>query len=66
VYTVKDNKAVEVNVEPGEARAENNTYVEIASGLKGGESVVTTGMSKLATGVPVTIRSATAARTSED
>jgi RND family efflux transporter MFP subunit len=56
VFTVKDNKAVEINVEPGEARAENNTYVEIVSGLKGNESVVTSGTSKLATGAPVTLK----------
>jgi multidrug efflux pump subunit AcrA (membrane-fusion protein) len=56
VFTVKDNKAVEINVDPGDARAENNTFVEINSSLKGGESVVTSGTSKLATGVPVTVK----------
>ena len=35
VFTVKDDKAVEVNVEPGEPRTQDNNYVEIVSGLKG-------------------------------
>jgi multidrug efflux pump subunit AcrA (membrane-fusion protein) len=65
VFTVKDGKAVEVNVEPGEARVENNTYVEIASGLKGGENVVVSGTSKLATGVPVVVKTAGTTRSAE-
>jgi RND family efflux transporter MFP subunit len=62
VFIVKDNKAVEVNVEPGDAKAENNTHVEIVSGLKGAESVVTSGGSKLTTGTPVSIKPAAATR----
>jgi multidrug efflux pump subunit AcrA (membrane-fusion protein) len=57
VFTVQDGKAVEINVEPGEARTPDN-YVEIAKGLKGNEQVVTSGTSKLATGVPVTVKGA--------
>jgi RND family efflux transporter MFP subunit len=60
VFTVRDDKAVEINVDPGDARAEGNNYVEITSGLKGAESVVTSGTSKLATGVPVSIKTAAA------
>lgn len=63
VFTVdKDNKAREVSIEPGEARTEDN-YVEIiardAKGnptLKGDEPLVVSGASKLATGIPVTVR----------
>jgi multidrug efflux pump subunit AcrA (membrane-fusion protein) len=66
VFTVKNDKAVEVNVDPGESRAENNAYVEIVSGLKGGESVVVSGTSKLATGVPVTLRAASTTRSSDE
>ena len=53
VFTVKDNKAVEITVEPGNARTPDN-QIEIAKGLKGTEQVVTTNASKLATGTPVT------------
>src|SRR5258706_6681023 len=59
VFTVKDDKAVEINVDPGEARSPDNNYVEMTSGLKGTEQVVISGTSKLATGVPVTIKTAT-------
>ncbi|HEY7118779.1 MAG TPA: efflux RND transporter periplasmic adaptor subunit [Tepidisphaeraceae bacterium] len=63
VFTVKDNKAVEITIDPGEARAENNNFVEIATGLKGNEQLVVSGASKLATGVPVTLRQAAATQT---
>ena len=59
VFTVKDNKATEINVDPGDARAENNNYVEITTGLKGDEQVVVSGTSKLATGVPVAVKAPT-------
>jgi RND family efflux transporter MFP subunit len=59
VFTVNEGKAVEVNVDPGDARVENNDYVEISTGLKGNEQVVVSGTSKLATGVPVSIKSST-------
>jgi RND family efflux transporter MFP subunit len=59
VFTVKDDKAVEINVDPGDARSPDNNYVEMTSGLKGTEQVVISGTSKLATGVPVAIKSAT-------
>jgi RND family efflux transporter MFP subunit len=56
VFTVKDNKAVEINVDPGPARLgdENNPRVEIAKGLKGQEQIVVTNANKLANGTPVT------------
>lgn len=63
VFTVKDNKAVEINVDPGDARAENNNYVEISKGLKGAEQLVVSGTSKLASGVPVTVRQPSATTT---
>jgi multidrug efflux pump subunit AcrA (membrane-fusion protein) len=55
VFTVQEGKAAEINVDPGEARTPDN-YVEIAKGLKGNEQVVISGTSKLATGVPVSIK----------
>lgn len=58
VFTVKNDKAVEVNIDPGDARTPDNNYVEIVSGLKGDEKVVISGTSKLATGVPVVIKTA--------
>ena len=64
VFTVKDNKAAEFNVDPGDARAENNNYVEIATGLNGDEQVVVSGTSKLATGVPVVVKAAATQATS--
>jgi RND family efflux transporter MFP subunit len=57
VFTVKDQKAVEINVEPGDAGSADKNYVEIVSGLKGGEDLVVSGTSKLATGVAVTVNS---------
>lgn len=61
VFTVKDGKALEINVEPGEARSEDKSYVEIASGLQGGEDLVVSGTSKLATGVAVAVNGKPAA-----
>jgi RND family efflux transporter MFP subunit len=58
VFTVENGKAVEVNIDPGEARTADNNYVEIVTGLKGNEKVVISGTSKLATGVPVVIKPA--------
>jgi RND family efflux transporter MFP subunit len=56
VFTVKDNKAQEINIEPGPARLgdENNPLIEIARGLKGNEQIVVIGANKLANGTPVT------------
>ena len=65
VFTVEDDKAVEININPGDARTEDNNYVEITSGLKGNENVVVSGTSKLATGVRVTIKAATTQATSK-
>jgi RND family efflux transporter MFP subunit len=56
VFTVDKNKAVEINVKPGDAHSPDNAYVEIVNGLKGDEKVVVSGTSKLASGVPVTVR----------
>jgi RND family efflux transporter MFP subunit len=57
LFTVKDNKAVEINVEPGVATTPDK-LIEIAQGLKGGEQIVTSNASKLANGVPVEIKPA--------
>jgi RND family efflux transporter MFP subunit len=56
VFTVDKNKAVEINVTPGDAHSPDNAFVEIVKGLKGDEKVVVSGTSKLANGVPVTVR----------
>jgi len=56
VFAVKDNKAVEITVDPGDAHSPDNAYVEIANGLKGDEQLVISGTSKLANGVPVVIK----------
>jgi multidrug efflux pump subunit AcrA (membrane-fusion protein) len=62
VFTVdRNNKAVEITVDPGEARTPDN-HIEIAKGLKGAEQVVTTNAGKLATGTPVTLQPAAATR----
>jgi membrane fusion protein (multidrug efflux system) len=50
VFTVKEGKAVETNVETGIRRG---NYVEITKGLSGQVEVVVSGASKLANGVPV-------------
>jgi len=55
VFTVSDGKAAEVPVELGERDGDE---VEVLKGLKGNESVVVSGTSKLATGVPVSIQQA--------
>ena len=53
VFTVKDGKAAEVGIELGDRDGDE---VEVIKGLKGGESVVVSGTSKLATGVPVEVK----------
>ncbi len=53
VFTVRDGKAVEVLIEPGDTREE---WTEVAKGLTGKEQVVVMGQSRLAMGVPVRIR----------
>ena len=53
VFTVKDGKAAEVGVELGDRDGDE---VEVLKGLKGSESVVVSGTSKLATGVPVEVK----------
>jgi RND family efflux transporter MFP subunit len=55
VFTVKGGKAAELPVDLGERDGDE---VEVLKGLKGDESVVVSGTSKLATGVPVTIQQA--------
>lgn len=54
VYTIRDGKAVEMVVETGPRRGD---AVEIVRGLKQGESVIVTGSSRLAGGVPVKVTS---------
>jgi membrane fusion protein (multidrug efflux system) len=58
VFTVQDGKAREVGVELGERRGNE---IEVVKGLKGAEQVAVTGTSRLANGVPVEVRPATAA-----
>ena len=55
VFTIKDGKAAEVGVELGDRDGDE---VEVLKGLKGNESVVVSGTSKLATGVPVEVKQA--------
>jgi hypothetical protein len=57
VFTVKDGKAAEIGVELGDRDGDE---VEVLKGLKGNESVVVSGTSKLATGVPVDVKAAPA------
>jgi multidrug efflux pump subunit AcrA (membrane-fusion protein) len=57
VFTVQDGKAREVAVDLGDRRGNE---VEIVKGLKGTEQVAVTGTSRLANGVPVEVRTATA------
>ncbi|HTL29237.1 MAG TPA: efflux RND transporter periplasmic adaptor subunit [Tepidisphaeraceae bacterium] len=52
IFTVKDGKAVEMNVETGIRRG---NYVEITKGLSGEVPIVVSGASKLAGGVPVQV-----------
>jgi membrane fusion protein (multidrug efflux system) len=59
VFTVRDGKAVEIDVKPGDAHSPDNTYVEMTTGLKGNEELVIKGVNKLANGVPVVVRPAT-------
>ncbi len=60
VFTVKDNKAVEIVVELGVRRG---NLVEISKGVSASDQVVVSGTSKLASGVPVAIQSAPATQT---
>jgi RND family efflux transporter MFP subunit len=53
VFMIKDGKAAEVGVELGDRDGDE---VEVLKGLKGTESVVVSGTSKLATGVPVEVK----------
>jgi RND family efflux transporter MFP subunit len=64
VFTVDHGSAVEVKIDPGEARSEDNQYVEIVKGLKGNEKLVIKGASKLATGVRVKIGAPTTTQAS--
>lgn len=57
VFLVGEGKAKEVRVDLGDRDGE---WVEVKKGLKPGESVVVEGASKLATGVPVEVKSARA------
>src|SRR5256886_1819143 len=57
VFTVKDNKAVEIVVDLGIRRG--NT-VEVIKGVTPNDNVVVSGTSKLASGVPVAVQSAPA------
>lgn len=59
VFTVKDGKSVEVLVALGDRRG---NAIEITKGLAVGDSVVVSGNSKLADGVPVLVRSAQTGR----
>ena len=53
VFTVKDGLAQEVAVEVGPQQGED---VEVVKGLKGAESVIVSGANRVATGVPVVVR----------
>jgi len=57
VFTVKDNKAVEIVVDLGIRRG--NT-VEVIKGVTPNDNVVVSGTSKLASGVPVAVQSVAA------
>jgi len=54
LFTAKDGKAVEARVETGVRRGE---MIEVVSGLEGMHEIVLDGAAKLATGVPVEIKS---------
>ncbi|MDB5320973.1 MAG: family efflux transporter, subunit [Phycisphaerales bacterium] len=62
VFTVREGKAVEIDVKPGDAHSPDNTYVEVTSGLKGNEELVIRGTNKLANGVPVIVNAPTASQ----
>lgn len=59
VFRIRDNSAEEVPVSPGER---GPGWVEIAGELRAGETVVTSGQSRLANGTPVVVREAPAHR----
>src|SRR5258706_6253374 len=65
VFTIRDAKAVEIDVKPGDAHSPDNTYVEATSGLEGDEQLVIKGTTKLANGVPVEVQSPTTQATSK-
>ena len=54
VFTVKGDKAAEVPIELGDRDGDE---VEVLKGLRGTESVVVSGTSKLAAGMPVSVKS---------
>jgi membrane fusion protein (multidrug efflux system) len=54
VFTVRDGKAAEVPIELGDRDGDE---VEVIKGLRGSESVVVSGTSKLASGMPVEVKS---------
>jgi multidrug efflux pump subunit AcrA (membrane-fusion protein) len=60
VFTVKDNKAVEIVVDLGVRRG---NLIEISKGVNADAMVVVSGTSKLASGVPVIVQSAPATQT---
>jgi multidrug efflux pump subunit AcrA (membrane-fusion protein) len=53
VFTVEGDKAREIEIAPGERKGD---WIEAKKGLKGDESVVVSGNSKLATGVLVVVK----------
>jgi multidrug efflux pump subunit AcrA (membrane-fusion protein) len=53
VFTVEGDKAREIEITPGERKGD---WIEAKKGLKGDESVVVSGNSKLATGVLVAVK----------
>jgi multidrug efflux system membrane fusion protein len=52
VYVIRGNKAAEVLVDVGQRRGE---YVEIIKGLSGNESVIVSGLNRIANGVAVAL-----------
>ena len=60
VFTVKDGKAVERTIETGTREGD---YFEVVKGLKGVEPVVVSGATRLADGMPVTIKPTEAVET---
>jgi membrane fusion protein (multidrug efflux system) len=60
VFTVKENKAVEIVVELGVRRG---NFIEIIKGVSPSDTVVVSGTSKLASGVPVTVQTPAATQT---